>query len=452
MTATPVGPGNLTEEQLRRLAAVGDIGRLLTQARELHPSDFSDLLAALEPELRLRIVQSLPPDVVSEAIAEMEEEEHPEELLAALMPERAADIVEELDDDDAVDLIADLPPETAARILSSVADRADIERLLTYDEESAGGLMTTSVVAIPDRVTAGQAIDEVRRQAETVEDFYQVYCIDERKRLVGILPLQRMVVSKPDTLVGDLMEPAPAAVTPDLDQEEVARLLARYNVPAVPVVDQQGRLLGRITFDDVIDVVEDEQTEDLLKFGGGSGDEQLGGGWGESVRSRLPWLYVNLFTAFLAGAVVYVFQDTIAQLVALAVWMPIIAGMGGNAGTQALAVTARRIALGMIPPGKGIRLVSKELLVGMTNGVAIGVVVACVAALTGPGWGLGLVVMLAMWGNQVLAAAAGAAIPLLLHRLGVDPAVASSVFVTTLTDIAGFLLLLGLAAWVLLPT
>jgi len=451
MSVPPVGPGELTEERLRRLAAVGDIGRLLSQARELHPSDFSDLLAALEPELRLRIVQSLPPDVVSEAIAEMEEEEHPEELLAALMPERAADIVEELEDDDAVDLIADLPPETAARILSSVADRADIERLLNYDEESAGGLMTTAVVAVRDSVSAAEAIDEVRRQAEAVGDFYQVYCIDDGKRLVGILPLQRMVVAKPQTVVRDLMEPAPTAVTPELDQEEVARLLARYNVPAVPVVDRQGRLLGRITFDDVIDVVEDEQTEDMLKFGGGSGDEQLGGSWGESVRSRLPWLYVNLVTAFLAGAVVYVFQDTIARLVALAVWMPIIAGMGGNAGTQALAVTARRIALGMIPPGRGIRLISKEILVGMTNGVAIGVVVACVAALIGQGWGLGAVVMLAMWGNQVLAAVAGAAIPLMLDRIGIDPAVASSVFVTTLTDIAGFLLLLGLARWVLLP-
>ena len=227
--------------------------------------------------------------------------------------------------------------------------------------------------------------------------------------------------------------------------------MARYNLPSVAVVDDSGRLLGRVTFDDVIDVVEAETTEDLLKFGGVSPDEELAGGWTEAVRSRLPWLYVNLLTAFLAGGVVYFFQDTVQRTVALAVWMPIIAGMGGNAGTQALAVTVRRLALGLIPPHRFLRVVGKEVLVGITNGLAIGVVVGGDRrARWASSTMLGLVVFLAMTVNLLVAGFAGAFIPIVLERCGVDPAIASSIFVTTFTDSCGFLLLLGLAGWLLL--
>jgi magnesium transporter len=230
----------------------------------------------------------------------------------------------------------------------------------------------------------------------------------------------------------------------------VARLMARYNLPSVAVVDETGRLLGRVTFDDVIDVVEAETTEDLLKFGGVSPDEELGAGWTESVRSRLPWLYVNLLTASLAAGVVYFFRHTVAATLALAIWMPVIAGMGGNAGTQALAVTVRRLALGLIPSHLFLRVVGKEVLVGMTNGLAIGAVVGLAAAILGEESMLGLVVFLAMSGNLLVAGFAGAFIPIVLERFGVDPAVASSIFVTTFTDVCGFVLLLGLAGWLLL--
>jgi magnesium transporter len=245
------------------------------------------------------------------------------------------------------------------------------------------------------------------------------------------------------------MTPADISVLPDLDQEEVARLMARYNLPSVAVVDAAGHLLGRVTFDDVIDVVEAETTEDLLKFGGVSADENIAAGWETAVRSRLPWLSLNLLTAFLAGGVVYLFQGTIQRTVALAVWMPIIAGMGGNAGTQALAVTVRRLALGMIPVDVFTRVVGKEVLVGIINGLVMGLAVGMVAALIGEGARLGLVVFLAMVGNLMVAGFAGAFIPLILERVGVDPAVASSIFVTTFTDVCGFLLLLGLAGWML---
>ena len=438
-------------QELIALAETADAGRFLSRARDLQPADLSDVLAALDEEVRLRLVQTLPPDVVSEALAEMEAEEHPEEVLAALQPDKAADIVEELEDDDAVDLIGDLPPETAARILAHVADRADIERLLVYDEETAGGRMTAQLVAVPKNATAAQAIEEVRRQAGEIGEFYQIHCVDDGDRLVGILPLQRMVVARPDTEVGAIMEVPPVVATPDMDQEDVARLMSRYNVPVVPVVNQDGKLLGRVTFDDVIDVVEMEQTEDLLKFAGAAADEQLAGTWYHAVRSRLPWLYLNLFTAFFAGAVVLAFQETIAQIVALAAIMPIVAGLGGSAGTQTLAVTVRRIALGMIPTRAGFALVGKEMLVGAINGLAIGAVVGLVTVATGRPWAMGAVVTAAMWGSLIVAATVGAAVPLLLQRIGVDPAVASSGFVTAVTDIAGFLLLLGLAAALLLP-
>ncbi len=441
-----------TLDELKSLAEVGDVSRFLTRARGLHASDLADVLAALGPETRLRLVRTLPADLVSEAIAEMEEEEHPEELLAALRPEQAAGIVEELEDDDAVDLIAELPPETVAPILASVADRAEIERLLEYDEDTAGGRMTAAVVAVREDITAAQAIEEIRRQAEEVEDFYQIYCVDPEHRLVGILPLRQLVVARPSALVRQIMESPVVVATPDLDQEEVARRMARYNVPAVPVVSADGKLLGRVTFDDVMDVVEAESTEDLLRFGGVAADEELGAPWMHAVKSRLPWLYVNTVTAFLAAGVVYLFQDAISALVVLAVYMPIVAGQGGNAGTQALAVTVRRIALGQIPRGRALAVVAKEMLVGATNGLAVGVAVGLVATLAGGTPLLGFVVLLAMWGNLLIAGVVGSVVPLVLARVGADPAVSSSVFVTPLTDACGFLLLLGLASTILLPS
>ncbi|HEX9690536.1 MAG TPA: magnesium transporter [Gemmatimonadales bacterium] len=438
-------------EELRAIAASGDVAAFLAKARDLHPSDLADVLEGIEDDVRLRLVAQLPADIVSEALVEMDEEEHPEELLASLGTAQAATIVAELEDDDAVDLIGELDADDAARILSSVADRADLERLMRYDEETAGGLMTTAVVAIEEGRTAADAIEDIRRQAQEVGEFYQVYCVDAGKRLVGILPLKGLVIAGPDALVRDLMEPAPATVSPNLDQEEVARLIARYNVPAIPVVDATGVLLGRVTFDDVIDVVEKERTEDMLQFGGLSADEALGGQWHEAVRSRLPWLYLNLLTAVLAGAVVLAFKETVGRIVALAALMPIVAGLGGNAGTQSLAVTLRRLTLGLSPDSAEWRLIGKEVLVGMVNGVAVGLVVGLVTFAIGQGWALGAVVMLAMCGNQVVAAAMGATVPLVLRRLGVDPAVASSVFITAATDVVGFFLLLGLATILLLP-
>jgi magnesium transporter len=428
----------------------GEIPVFVRRAHDFEPADLADVLAALDEDERLAVVQALPPELSSQALAELPEDAHAEQTLAALGPERAAEIVEELEDDDAAGILRELEPEAQEAILQEIEDRAEVERLLKYEEETAGGRMTTHLVTVRDTATAADALEEIRRQSEEVEDFYQVFVVDGDRRLVGILPFKSLVVSRPERQIREFMEPADISVKPDLDQEEVARLMARYNLPSVAVVDDTGRLLGRVTFDDVIDVVEAETTEDLLKFGGVSPDEELAAAWTDSVRSRLPWLYVNLLTAFLAGGVVYLFQDTLQRTVILTVWMPIIAGMGGNAGTQALAVTVRRLALGLIPEHRLLGVVGKEVLVGLTNGLAVGVVVGLVAALLGEHPMLGLVVFLAMTVNLLVAGFAGAFIPVVLERLGVDPAIASSIFVTTFTDTFGFLLLLGLAGWLLL--
>jgi magnesium transporter len=421
----------------------GEIPVFVRRAHDFEPADLAE-------DERVAVVQALPPELSSQALAELPEDAHAEDTLAALSPERAAQIVEELEDDDAADILQEMEPHTQELILQEVEDRAEVERLLRYDEETAGGRMTTHLVTVRDTATAAEALDEIRRQSEEVEEFYQVFVIDADRRLVGILPFKSLVVARPERRIGEFMADADISVKPDLDQEEVARLMARYNLPSVAVVDDSGRLLGRVTFDDVIDVVEAETTEDLLKFGGVSPDEELGGGWTEAVRSRLPWLTVNLLTASLAAGVVYFFRGTLDRTLALAIWMPVIAGMGGNAGTQALAVTVRRLALGLIPPQLFLRVVGKEVLVGMTNGLAIGSVVGIAAVLMGEGTLLGMVVFMAMAGNLLVAGFAGAFIPILLERFGVDPAIASSIFVTTFTDVCGFVLLLGLAGWLLL--
>ncbi|MFZ5623200.1 MAG: magnesium transporter [Gemmatimonadota bacterium] len=433
-------------ESMIALVRAGAIDEFVARAHDLEPADLADVLAALDEDERVAVVKALPPDLSGEALVEMPSEAHAEDTLAALDPEQAAEIVDELADDDAADILGELEPEEQERILSEVEDRSDVDRLLRYDEESAGGLMTTELVVVNDVDTAATALESIRRQAMEVEDFYQVYVVDGERRLVGMLPLKALVTSDLARPIREIMEDADIVVHPDDDQEHVARLMARYNLPAIPVVDADRRLLGRITFDDVIDVVEAETTEDLLKFGGVSPDENIAAGWLEAVRSRLPWLAVNLLTAFIAATVVALNQGTIARTVVLAAWMPIIAGMGGNAGTQALAVTVRRLALGLIPLGKAMSVIGKEMLAGLCNGLVLGLLSGATAVLLGETPRFGLVVFLAMSCNLFVAGFAGAFIPILLERLDVDPAVASSIFVTTFTDVCGFSLLLGLAS------
>lgn len=430
----------------------GNVSEFFARARMLEPADLADVLALADEDERVEIAKLLPPDLTGEALVAMPDVEHAEDTLAALTTEQAAEIVGEMPDDDAADILGELEPEQQQRILSAVEpeERRTVERLLEYDEESAGGLMTGAMVTVNEDETVRDALENIRKQAEDVEEFAEVYVVDRNRRLLGILGFKQLVLGAPERPVRELMQEPDVTVGPEMDQEEVARLMARYNVPSIPVVDRDGRLLGRITFDDVSDVVEMEATEDLLRFGGVSATEDLGARWFEAVKTRLPWLLVNLVTASAAGGVVAYFQPNISRFIALTVWMPVIAGMGGNTGTQALAVTVRRLALGLISQEDFRRVITKEALVGVTNGFALGLVATAVALLTGMSAMFGLLVFLAMTGNLFVAGLAGASIPLLLKRFNIDPAIASSIFVTAFTDVCGFALLLGLGGLLLL--
>lgn len=443
----------LRKEVLLAAIAQGKIAEANHALAQLHPSDVADVVESLSEADRLLVLRALPAELASETLAEMEADEHAADLLAAMTPHRGAKLLSELADDDATDLVADLRPEERARILAQmpVEEAGEIRELLAYGGESAGGIMTAALVSVPATLTAGQAIEEVRRQGREVEDFYTVYVVDGSDRLVGTVPLDDLILAEPGDRVSSLVEPVAASVDPDEDQEEVGRLMARYDLPTVPVVDPDGRLLGRVTFDDVLDVMEAEQTEDMLRFGGVSDDEPLGANWVAAVRTRLPWLVLNLLTASAAALVVYFYSDTVESAVILAVVMPVIAGMGGNAGSQALAVTVRRLALRDDVGADPRAVVGKEVLVGVVNGAVLGGIVAG-ASLLVPGGDprLGLVVLISMWGTMLMAGFGGAFIPMLLHRLGFDPAVASSVFLHTTTDFLGFMLLLGLATALLM--
>lgn len=440
-------------QALKDLVTAGVDEELLDdQLKDLHASDIADLIEHLEDDQRLLLMRRLPPDVAADALAEMEEVERPADLLLQLELRRIGEIVGEMADDDAADILGELEPEQQAEVLSVVAvpDAVHIEELLHHAEDTAGGIMTRDMLAIRSNLTAGEAIAEIRRQARGDMEFYTIFVIESDRRLIGVVSLHDLVLSEPGVALSAIIEQPRAVVPVDMDQEEVSHILSRYNLASIGVVDESGRLLGRVTFDDVIDVLEAEMTEDILRFAAVSDEEHVRGSTVDAIRSRLPWLLLNLGTASLGALVVWNFRDTIENLVVLAVVMPIVAGLGGNAGTQALAVTIRRIALADESLAERWHVLGKEALVGLLNGLAVGALAFAFGyVLLGQGPVFGLVVLLAMWGNLVVASFAGAFIPIVLESAGIDPAVASSVFVTALTDLTGFLLLLGLATAVL---
>lgn len=415
---------------------------------EYHASEIAIILESLPQESRDRIINILPSDLASDVLSEMDAESHPERILENLNPEKRSEIVEELDYDDATDIISQLPEEQQNEILLELdeEDASTIRTLLTYAEDTAGGIMNTQVLKLNGKSSKKEALDEVIRQSEEMEEFYTINVIDDDNVLLGIVSLKDIIKAKNSIKVAELIQVDFVYVLADTDQEEVAKLISQYNLTSIPVVDEEMHLLGRITFDDVIDVLEEENTEDILKISGVSEDEELAGNWREAVKSRLPWLVLNLGTAFLAASVIRYFHGTIAQLGIIAGYMTMIAGMGGNAATQALAVTVRRISLNDLTDNQAYRTVLKEFTVGLINGAVIGAIVFAFAYLYDLNPLLGLVVFLAMTGNLIIAGVAGSAIPLVLKRVGIDPAVASSIIITTFTDVFGFLLLLGMAS------
>jgi len=444
----------INKEDLLRIntALEGTDEELKAVLEEYHASEIAIIFEKLDQEARERIINVLPVEEASDVISEMDEEHHPEDILFNLDPEKRSEIVEELDYDDATDLISQLEEHEQHEILKDIdhEDATEIRSLLSYAEDTAGGLMNTDVIQVNLRLDKKDALDEIIRQSEEMEDFYTIYVVDDREILQGIISVKDIIKARHDAKVADLVKTDYVYVKADLDQEDVAKLISQYNLSSIPVVDDNMRLLGRITVDDIIDVMEEENTEDILKISGVSEDEELSGNWQDAIKSRLPWLIINLGTAFLAASIIRGFDGTVAKLSVISAYMTIIAGMGGNAATQALAVTVRRISLNDLNDKQAYNTVLKEFLVGLINGASNGIIVFCVALFYDANPMLGLVLFLAMTGNLMIAGLTGASIPLILKRVGIDPAVASSIIITTFTDCFGFLLPLWLATKLLL--
>lgn len=410
-----------------------------------HPAEVAEILAALREEEAVDLLRRLYRRRAAGVLGEMEPEEAAR-LLAGINRDEAVQILTHMDPDDAVDLLAELPPATMQELLSRLGKREaeELGELLAYPPDTAGGLMSPAVVALPKEMSCQEAIEALRKVAEEMETVYYAYVVDQ-ERLIGVLSLRDLVFARPEAPIERVMRTLLVTLPADMPVEEVARTFDKYNFLALPVVDQEGRLLGIVTVDDVMDLIRDEATEDMYKMASVPLQERVDTPWHRSLRLRLPWLFINLATAFLAAAVVGAFESVIAKVTALAMFMPVIAGQGGNAGMQTVTIVTRGIALGEVPPGKGGRLLGKELLLGLGNGLAVGAMAGGVAWAWRGSPFLGLVVSLAMLGNMVVAGMTGALIPLTLRALRVDPALGSSIFLTTVTDCLGFLLLLGLA-------
>lgn len=435
-----------------KAALEGDDAELQLVLKEYHASEIALLFEKLPQEAKERIITILPVDVASEILSEMDEEAHPEELLVSMDPERRSEIVEELDYDVATDIISQMDEEDQKEILEDIdqEDATSIRALLNYDEDTAGGLMNSEIIKVHINLDKKEALDEIIRQSEEMEEFYTICVVDDHDILKGIVSIKTIIKARGDARIRDLVDTDFVYVKADLDQEEVARLISQYNLTSIPVVDDRMKLLGRVTVDDIIDVMEEENTEDILKISGVSEDEELSGNWKDAVKSRLPWLIINLGTAFLAASVIRQFTYVEEELPIIVAYVTIIGGMGGNAATQALAVTVRRISLTDLSDRQAYNTVFKEFLVGMINGATNGLIVLLFAVFYDKNPMLGVVLFLAMTGNLIVAGLTGAGIPLILKRVGIDPAVASSIIITTFTDCIGFLLPLWLASSFLL--
>jgi magnesium transporter len=425
---------------------VGDYERLASLVADLHIADVADLIEALPADDRVAFIQLLGDRFDFAVLAEVDEgiRDH---LLEELPSRTVAEGVAELDSDDAVYILEDLDDADRQEILEQLpaADRVALTRNLDYPEESAGRRMQSAFIAVPQFWTVGQTIDHMREASDLPDDFHEVFVVDPSFRLLGVVQLNRLLRAKRPTPLLELMDETGQVVRATEDQEEVARRFERYDLVSAPVVDEGERLVGVLTIDDMLDVIEEATDEDIRRLAG-LGDEELTGSVLRSSRSRLPWLVINTVTAFLAAGVIGLFGASIEQMVALAVLMPIVATLGGNTGVQAMTVTVRAIATRDLGRGNARRVILREMLVGLLNGIAIAVLVGSAAGLWFSNPELGLVIGLALVINMLMAGLAGVLIPLSLNRFKLDPAVSSGVFVTTVTDVVGFFAFLGIAA------
>jgi magnesium transporter len=433
-------------EQVSEAVAGRDAGLLRALVGELHEADTGDLIEALDGELRPQLIELLGKDFDFTALTEVDDTVR-EEILEELEPETVAEGVRDLDSDDAVYILEDLPKAEQTEILDQLSppERAELARALDYPEGSAGRRMQTEFIAVPPTWTVGQGIDYMRETDDLPERFFEIYVVDTAGKFLGAVPLDRLMRSKRPVPMSELMEPERHVVRATDDQEEVARRFERYNLVAAPVVDGRDRMVGVITFDDIVDVIEEEAEEDIKALGGVKGEEELSDSVWTIAKGRFTWLFVNLLTAVLAAWVISWFEGSLQKMVALAILMPIVSDMGGNGGTQTMTVAVRALATGELGRANMWRIVRRELMVGMFNGCAFAIVMGIIAAVWFGVADLGIVIGLAMIIVLSIAALGGIFIPLALSRFGVDPAVASGPFVTTVTDVVGFFSFLGIA-------
>ncbi|MFQ5958625.1 MAG: magnesium transporter, partial [Alphaproteobacteria bacterium] len=425
---------DLTPELVRAIVAAlerEDLNQVEALAVPLHAADIADLLETVTQEQRRLIVEALRPEFDPEMLAHLEETVR-DEVIEQLGTDELAAAVTELDTDDAVYLLEDLDEEEQREVLAAMPaeERAALEEGLGYSENSAGRLMQRELVAVPAYWTIGQTIDYLRTSDDLPDEFYDIFVVDPRHVPIGSVPLSRAIRTRRPVTIADIMEGELRTIPADTDQEEVAYMFHQYGLVSAPVVDVSGRLIGVVTVDDVVEVIDEEAEEDIMHLGGVSETDLHEPAW-KTTRRRFAWLLVNLGTAILASVVIWQFDATIEQMVALAILMPIVASMGGNAGTQTLTVTVRALATKDLTAANAVRHIGKEGLVGVFNGVLFAVVTGVVAGVWFDDLLLGEVIGAAMIVNMLVAAFAGILVPLGLDRLGVDPAIAATVFVTT---------------------
>ena len=435
-----------TRDELIAILDEGDCSALTQHVAEYHPADVADALDLIEePERKLLLFDVLEPVQASEVIREVDDPTW-EVLQQHLSDGRLSDLLAHLDTDDAADLLGQLPASRQRALLerASPETRRDLGELLTYPEDTAGGIMKTEVATVSVGATVRQITEYLRRKGEQFHDVHNVFVIDTRGRLLGYIALRRLLLANEDTIASEIMETDMVSVRAEIDQEEVAHLFEKYDLLSIPVVDSLDRLVGRITVDDIVDVMQEEATEDMLRLAGVSGEEIKIVNPLQAVRNRLPWLALNLLTASVAAATIATFENTIQAVAVAAALMTVVASQGGNAGSQTMTLIVRGLALGQIEPRQVLRILGRESIVELANGSVLGGIAGAVVYLWRGDAALALVLAGAMIINLQVAAAVGSLVPLALKLIGVDPAVASTVFVTAATDIFGFFIFLGL--------
>ena len=433
-------------DQIQNLLELGDDEEAAQMLRELHPADSAELLYELESDFRSRMLQMLEWEEVAAVLEEMDQTDMVE-IVRDLSVADLADVLDEMEPDMAADLLGGLSDDEAAVLIGEMEESDDVVPLLAYPEDTAGGIMNSARHMLRRFMTVQQAMEFLRQYYADEHDLYYLYVLDRYQCLVGVVSLRSLVLAEPQQTLGEIMAEDVMSVAPETDQEEVARLLARYNLLALPVIDERRRMLGIVTVDDVVDVIEEEATEDIYRLAQVGEDSEIFSPIPQTIRNRLPWLSINMVTAFLSSTVVALFAGTIGQVAILAALMPIVAAQGGNAGNQTMTIVVRSLGLGEISVRDAWRVLGHEIRVGILHGILLGVMVATISLIWLGNPYLSLIIGMAMLGNLFVASLVGVLVPMTLSRLGLDPALGSSMFVTATTDILGFTLFLGLATF-----